>query len=43
MFYPQRVVEFRGDGIVKWKGLDNMSDLVDDDENVLAEYEEGHE
>jgi hypothetical protein len=41
MFYPQRVAEFRGDGIVKWKGLDNMSDMVDDDDNVLVKFEEG--
>lgn len=39
MFYTQRVVDFPGDGIVKWKGLDNMSDLIDDDENVLVKYE----
>lgn len=41
MFYPQRVAEFKGDGIVKWKGLDNHSDLLDDDENVLVKWEEG--
>lgn len=41
MFYPQRVAEFRGDGVVKWKGLDNMSDMIDDDEIVLVKYEEG--
>ncbi len=39
MFYPQRVAEFRGDGLVKWQGLDNASDLLDDDENVLVKYE----
>lgn len=43
MFYPERVAEFRGDGIVKWKGLDNMSDMLDDDENVLVKFEEGME
>ena len=41
MFYPQRVAEFRGDGIVKWKGLDNNSDMIDDDEKVLVKFEEG--
>ncbi len=41
MFYPQRVAEFKGDGIVKWQGLDNGSDLLDDDENVLVKWEEG--
>ncbi|KAJ9603031.1 hypothetical protein H2200_012326 [Cladophialophora chaetospira] len=41
MFYPQRVAEFKGDGIVKWKGLDNASDLLDDDENVLVKWEDG--
>ena len=41
MFYSQRVAEFRGDGIVKWEGLDNMSNMLDDDENVLVKFEEG--
>ena len=41
MFYPQRVAEFKGDGIVKWEGLDNASDLLDDDENVLVKWVEG--
>ncbi|ETI20442.1 hypothetical protein G647_08477 [Cladophialophora carrionii CBS 160.54] len=42
MFYAQRVAEgFKGDGLVKWKGLDNMSDLLDDDENVLVKWEDG--
>jgi len=41
MFYTERVVDFNNDGIVKWKGLDNMSDLVDDDGKVLVEFEEG--
>lgn len=41
MFYPQRLVDFDGDGIVKWKGLDNQSDLLNDDGSVLVEYEEG--
>ena len=41
MFYPQRVADFRGDGIVKWRGLDNSSDLLDDEEKVLVKYEEG--
>ncbi|KIW93339.1 uncharacterized protein Z519_05944 [Cladophialophora bantiana CBS 173.52] len=40
MFYPQRVTDLKGDGIVKWKGLDNMSDLIDDDENVLVKWED---
>lgn len=42
MFYTQRVVDIR-DGKVKWKGLDNQSDLIDEDENVLVEFEEGME
>lgn len=41
MFYPQRLVDFDGDGIVKWKGLDNQSDLLDDDLSVLVKFEEG--
>lgn len=42
MFYPERVTDIR-DGKVKWKGLDNMSDLMDDDENVLVKFEKGME
>ena len=41
MFYSQRAAQFKGDGKVKWKGLDNTSDLIDDDDNVLVKYEEG--
>ncbi|KIX96440.1 uncharacterized protein Z520_07706 [Fonsecaea multimorphosa CBS 102226] len=41
MFYPQRVASFKGDGIVKWKGLDNSSDLLDDEGNVLVKWEDG--
>ena len=41
MFYPQRVVDFPNDGLVKWSGLDNNSDVVDDDGNVLVKHEEG--
>jgi len=43
MFYPQRVTSFKGDGVVKWAGLDNNSDLLDDDGNVLVKFEEGME
>lgn len=35
MFYPQRVVDFRGDGIKKFSGLEDESDLLDDDGNVI--------
>lgn len=41
MFYGSRVVDFTGDGIVKWKGLDNQSDLLDDDDKVVVEFKEG--
>lgn len=41
MFYSQRVVDFDGDGVTKWAGLDNKSNLLDDNENVLVKYEEG--
>ncbi len=41
MFYTSRATSFSGDGVVKWKGLDNSSDLIDDDENVIVKYEEG--
>lgn len=43
MFYSQRVVDFTGDGLVKWKGLDNQSDLLDDNDKVLVEFKEGME
>lgn len=35
MFYHQRVVDFKGDGIAKWSGLEGESDLLDDDGNVV--------
>lgn len=41
MFYPQRLVDFTGDGVVKWRGLDNQSDLLDDDGTVLVKFEDG--
>ena len=42
MFYPERFVDFPGDGKVKWAGLDNKSDLLDDEgQTVLVRYEEG--
>ena len=41
MFYPQRVTSFPNDGVIKWAGLDNKSDLLDDDGNVLVKWEEG--
>jgi hypothetical protein len=41
MFYPQRATDFRGDGKIKWEKLDNGSNILDDDGNVLVEYEEG--
>ncbi|KAK5083435.1 hypothetical protein LTR05_005937 [Lithohypha guttulata] len=43
MFYNERAVDFTGDGIVKWDGIDNKSNLVDDDGNVLVKYEDGME
>ena len=39
MFYKQRVVDFTGDKVVKWEGLDNQSNMLDDEDNVLVEYE----
>ncbi len=42
MFYPQRVVDFEGDGLEKWEGLSDGSNLLDDKgEEVLVEFEEG--
>lgn len=35
MFYPQRVVDFTGDGKTKYAGLEDKSDVVDDDGNVI--------
>lgn len=35
MFYPQRVVDFKGDGIPKFAGLENDSDTLDDEGNVI--------
>ena len=41
MFYPQRVVDFQRDGRIKWEGLDNNSNILDDEDNVLVKFEEG--
>ena len=41
MFYPQRVVDFHGDGVPKFKGLQDESPLVDDDGNLIEGQEEG--
>lgn len=41
MFYPQRVVDFERDGRIMWEGLDNQSNILDDEGNVLVKYEEG--
>lgn len=35
MFYPQRVVDFAGDGVEKWAGLEGKSDLLDDEGKVV--------
>ena len=35
MFYTQRVVDFKDDGLDKWAGLDGKSDKVDDDGDVI--------
>ena len=40
MFYPQRVVDFKGDGIKKFKGLSDDSPLVDDDGKELPGQED---
>jgi hypothetical protein len=40
MFYPQRVVDFKGDGIKKFKGLQDESPELDDDGNMLPGQEE---
>lgn len=40
MFYGQRVVDFKGDGATKFAGLENDSDIMDDDGNVIQKKEE---
>ncbi|KAJ9133376.1 hypothetical protein NKR23_g10730 [Pleurostoma richardsiae] len=35
IFYKSRVVDFKGDGAVKWAGLDGKSEKVDDDGNSV--------
>lgn len=37
------MVDFIADGAVKWEGLDNHSNLLDDHGNVLVEWKEGME
>lgn len=39
MFYSSRVVDFKGDGERKFAGLEDDSDLLDDDGNVIKERE----
>lgn len=35
MFYPQRVIDFKDDGIPKFAGLEGKSDQLDDEGNVV--------
>jgi len=35
LFYPQSVVRFKDDGLVKWEGLDEKSAKLDDDGNII--------
>ena len=37
IFYTQRVVDFIGDGITKFKGPQDESERVDDEGNVIEE------
>lgn len=39
MFYPQRVVDIKGDGVPKWAGLSESSKRVDDDGRELPGQE----
>jgi hypothetical protein len=42
MFYPQRVVDFPDDGLEKWEGLSDGSNLLDGSgKEVIVEFEEG--
>ena len=36
IFYPQSVVDFKGDGVEKWEGLDGKSAKLDDDGNRIS-------
>ena len=36
LFYPQRVVDFVGDGADKWEGVDGKSAKVDDHGNRIT-------
>ncbi|ROW01278.1 hypothetical protein VMCG_05876 [Cytospora schulzeri] len=40
MFYGQRVVDFKGDGATKFAGLEDDSDIMDDDGNVIQKKED---
>lgn len=40
LFYGQRVVNFRGDGLKKYSGLDGQSALLDDDGEEIKGEEE---
>jgi len=36
LFYPQRVLDFKGDGLDKWEGLDGKSPKLDDEGNRMT-------
>lgn len=38
MFYNQRVVDFKGDGVTKFAGLEDASDELDDEGNVVKKH-----
>lgn len=42
MFYPSRVIDIN-DGKPKWAGLDNQSDLLDDEGNIIKKWEQHKE
>jgi hypothetical protein len=37
IFYSQRVLDFVGDGAVKWSGLDRKSERMTDDGELVSE------
>jgi hypothetical protein len=43
MFYQQRVVDFRGDGVKKWKGLEGDSEELNEDGEEINGKEEKKE
>ena len=39
MFYPQRLLDIK-DGITKFAGLDDQSDILDDEGNLIKKWDQ---